>query len=176
MSNWHGKCGGKSIYFMTNIKRNKFLCSFFTCCYYFKFFQLELFIQFISFWYPIIFYCLMILIVSEDDILPLVIESNTRKLSVMVHIYWSEVILFLSFQIYKSIQINRRTIVIFKIIHIVIYFRRNFHDVGIYLNAVLDMEVFMLTVLLVPLSLGGRLTKGICSYDAIRLPCIYNLT
>ena len=82
--------------------------------------------------------------------------------------------MFLSFQIYKSIQIKLLTIVIFKIIHIVIYFRRNFHDVGIYLNAVLDMEVFMLTVLLVPLSLGGRLTKGICSYDVIRLPCIYN--
>ena len=161
MSNWHGKCRGKYIYFMTNIKRNKFLCSFFTCSYYFKRFPAG------------IIYTVYFILISNYLLLP----SNTNwqwrwNNSNRNRIKYSKAIRYSAHLLTKGnivfiisnlpIYLNK-TIVIFKIIHIIIYFRRNFYDVGIYLNAVLDMEVFILTFLLVPLSLGGRLTKGICS-------------
>ena len=146
---------------MTDIKRNKFLCSFF-----YMFLLLQIF--------PAgIIYSIYFILISNYLLLPFDTNCKRRwnfttcnrikyskaiRNSAHLLIGGNIVFIILNLPIYLN-----KTIVIFKIIHIIIYFRRNFYDVGIYLNAVLDMEVFILTLLLVPLSLGGRLTKGICS-------------
>ena len=145
---------------MTDIKRNKFLCSFF-----YMFLLLQIF--------PAgIIYSIYFILISNYLLLPFDTNCKRRwnfttcnriKYSKAIrnsaHLLIGGNIVF----IILNLPIYSNKIVIFKIIHIIIYFRRNFYDVGIYLNAVLDMEVFILTLLLVPLSLGGRLTKGIYS-------------
>ena len=157
MSNWHGKCRGKSIYFMTNIKRNKFLYSFF-----YMFLLLQIF--------PAgIIYSIYFILISNYLLLPF--DTNCKRrwnFTPCNRIKYSKAIR-------NSAHLLIGGKIVFIILNLPIYsnniqdnshnnlFSAKFYDVGIYLNAVLDMEVFILTLLLVPLSLGGRLTKGICS-------------